>query len=149
MITITTNANEVALDLRKLAVRSDQLAPLMKQIAGDLEDVTESAFEKEEDPVTGRKWEALKAPTIQSRRRRNKWPGKKLQVTGRLAASITSRFTQTKARIGTNLKYAGTHQQGIRGRNIPQRRFIGLGPADLIKLRQTVQKFLVNRFNSA
>ncbi len=149
MIVIKTNANEVSLDLRKLALGADQLKPLMRQIAGDLEDVTESAFEKEADPVTGRKWEALKAPTIESRRRRNKWPGKKLQVTGRLATSITSRFTQTKARIGTNLKYAGTHQKGIRGRNIPQRRFIGLGPADLVRLRKTVHKFLVNRFNSA
>lgn len=144
MIEIRTNGSEVALDFKKLAIDLTRLAPLMRGIAGDLEDSVERAFEQQRDPITGKFWAKLKPATISARRRKNKI-GKKLQVTGRLVNSIISSYKTTSAKIGTNVKYAGVHQKGYK--HIPQRRFIGLGPLDLIQLRRRTRKYLINRFN--
>lgn len=139
MIKISTNANQVSINLKNLG--NLDTSPLMRVIAGDLEDIVETAFENEADPVTGRRWDRLTPRTIEARRRKGKWPGKKLQVTGRLVSSITTKATRTTARIGTNVKYSGPNQK--------RRRFIGMGPKHIRKLRRRVLVFVKNKFNSA
>lgn len=79
----------------------------MKIVAGMMFDAVETNFEKQGRP----RWKRLKASTLGQRRRQNK-TGKILQVGGKLAASITQKFTATTATVGTNLKYAAIHQKG-------------------------------------
>ena len=135
MIKIKSNANVVSLRIKNLG--NVDTTPLMREIAGDLEDITSTAFEKEQDPVTGRPWKKLHPRTIARRIRIKKWPGKKLQVFGLLKNSIVSAFTRTKARIGTSTEYAGYNQS--------TRRFIGLSRAHIKKLRAKAARFVIRR----
>lgn len=139
MIRIRTNANEVSAKLSSF--KSLDLTDLTRTIAGDLADITESAFEKERDPVTGSAWKRLSKTRIRQRRKMGKWPGKKLQVTGRLAASITTKHTRTKARIGTNVNYALPNQD--------MRRFIGISARNKAAIGRKAALFVKKRFNLA
>lgn len=49
-----------------------------------------------------------------------------LQVTGRLLNSLAVRSTSQTAMVGTNVKYATTHQFGDASRNIPKRKYLYL-----------------------
>jgi len=69
------------------------------------------------------KWDKLKPRTLK-RRRKGGAGAKILQDTGRLKQSIRTRVTARDVAIGTNLRYAATHQFGDRKRNIPQRQFL-------------------------
>ena len=135
MIKIKTNASRVSLKLKNAG--NIDTTGLMREIAGDLEDVTATAFEKEQDPVTGRPWKRLKPSTIAARRRIGKWPGKKLQVFGALVSSITSSFSRTKARIGTSIKYSIYNQVN--------RRFIGLSRTHIKGLKKKSARFVIKR----
>ena len=81
-------------------------------------------FDREQSP-DGTKWKALAPATVKHRMRRNKSGYMKiLQDTGELRRSVTYEAGQSYVRIGSNLKYARTHQFG-RG-NIPARPFLGI-----------------------
>lgn len=146
MIRFVTNAFSVAADFRKLSRDVGNLSPLMRLIAGELDDIKEKAFEKERDPKTGAAWRPLKPSTVSARRRRGK-AGKKLQVTGRLVNSITTRTTSTSARIGTNLIYANVHNQGFG--SIPQRRFLGFSTISVRRIRRLAEQYFAQKWRSA
>jgi len=133
MIKFKSNARKVSIDLRNAA--NVDTTPLMREIAGDLEDITETAFQKESDPVTGRPWKALARATIKYRTRIKKWPGKKLQVFGMLAGRIQTDFSRTKARIGSSVEYAGFVQD--------RRRFIGLSRIHKKKIKKKAALFVL------
>ena len=94
--------------LNQLVERTSDLHPLMKNIAGILEDSVEENFEQECRP----KWEGLKSSTIAQRTKKGYYPGKILQMRGELASSITSNYDENSAVIGTNKIYAAIHQFG-------------------------------------
>ena len=77
-----------------------------------LKDVTKEAFKSEADPATGAKWEALKNP----RGPLAKSPGSTspiLKDRGTLWRSISfNAFADGSVIIGSNLVYAGIHQEG-------------------------------------
>jgi phage virion morphogenesis protein len=77
--------------------------PLMNEIAGIMHDAVEENFEKEGRPG---KWALLAKSTIRQRKAKGHWPGKILQVRGRLAASIQTRADNNNAAVGTNVVYA-------------------------------------------
>ena len=143
MITIKSNANKISIKLKNLG--NIDLSKLMRSLAGDLQDITEDAFQDEADPVTKKPWTDLKKITKDIRRRSGKWPGKKLQVKGRLASSITTKSGRTTAAIGTNVTYAGVHQFG--SRRTPRRRFIGVSKIHLLSIRNRAEKFVKGKFN--
>jgi len=62
----------------------------------------------------GSAWPPLRESTL-ARRRKGKGSrsGKPLQDTGRMKASIASRFGSTWAEVGTNVEYAPAHQFGV------------------------------------
>ena len=130
MIRIHIDDSDIRDGLRRLKERSSNLRPVMTQIAGDMADAVEQNFESEGRP----KWKPLHPSTIKQRQKKGKWPGKILQVTGRLAASVSQKSTANRAIVGTNVAYAGKMQQ--------DRPFLNLAPPDLIQIQNTIRKHL-------
>lgn len=136
--------------------RSLDLAPLMDQIGNAMEVTTHERFESESDP-DGNPWK-------QSIRARTEG-GKTLTKDGHLDNSITHSFTADSAEIGSNLIYAGIHQQGgrISGKSgnlrfqlpgalgfrsvesvlIPARPFLGLGGDDEMTIGELTGDYLL------
>nr|BDD48261.1 Mu-like prophage FluMu G protein 2 [bacterium] len=107
-IEIQLDNEELQRYLQQLAEQTSDLHPLMKNIAGILEDSVEENFEQQGRP----KWQRLKKSTIEQRVKKRYWPGKILQMRGELAASITSYYDENSAVVGTNKVYAAIHQFG-------------------------------------
>lgn len=105
---VKVESDTISPALQALGARLSDLTPLMRQIAAILESEIEDNFEAEGRPA----WDALSPVTIKRREKGGHWPGKKLQVTGQLAASIESAHTATEATAGTNKEYAKTQQFG-------------------------------------
>ncbi len=85
-------------------------------------------FDKEQSP-DGIKWKSLSPARVKQRLKRHKSGYMKiLQDTGELRRSIKYQAGQKYVRIGSNLKYARTHQFGRE--NIPARPFLGVIPSE-------------------
>ena len=142
-IEIKIDNKEVESRLLDLAQRSENLRPLMKNIAGIFAYSTEENFKEEGRP----KWENLKDSTIKQRTKKKQWPGMILQVTGQLASSINTYYDNDSAVIGSNLDYAAIHQKGGQaGKNksaeIPARPYLKLTDNDFEEILQTCEDFL-------
>ena len=98
--------------LGELISKFEKRAPLMKILAGMMEDAVEENFEAEGRP----KWAPWKSNAYWAQRR----GGKILQRSGRLAKSITAYSDNEMATVGTNVVDAGIHQSGGKI-NIPAR----------------------------
>lgn len=105
MIKITIADGGVKTALAGLSTRMGHMAPVMRVIAGLLEDRTAQNFATESGPLG--KWPAIKPPKNKARTN-----PKILQDTARLKASITTRYSDNTAEIGTNVIYAAIHQFG-------------------------------------
>ena len=142
-IEIKIDNKEVETKLLDLAQKSENLRPLMKNIAGIFAYSTEENFKEEGRP----KWENLKDSTIKQRTKRTQWPGMILQVTGQLASSVNTYYDNDSAIIGSNLAYAAIHQLGGQaGRNktaeIPARPYLKLTDNDFEEILHTCENFL-------
>jgi len=130
--------------LQKLVSKTENLRPLMKNIAGIMMDSVEENFEKEGRPE---KWQGIAKSTIKQRTKKGYWPGRILQVRGELAASITSKYDENSALVGTNKVYAAIHQfGGDAGRNkkveIPVRPYLKLGETEKTEIIHEIQNYL-------
>lgn len=105
MIRISISDDGVKTALAGVSARMGNMAPAMRVIAGLLEDRTAQNFADESGPLG--KWPAIKPPKNKARTN-----PKILQDTARLKSSITSRYGDDSAEIGTNLVYAAIHQFG-------------------------------------
>lgn len=142
-IEIKIDNKEVESKLLDLAQKSENLRPLMKNIAGIFAYSTEENFKEEGRP----KWENLKDSTIKQRTKRKYWPGMILQVTGQLASSVNTYYDDTSAIISSNLAYAAIHQLGGEtGRNktaeIPARPYLKLTDNDFEEILHVCENFL-------
>lgn len=142
-IEIKIDNKEVESKLLDLAQKSENLRPLMKNIAGIFAYSTEENFKEEGRP----KWENLKDLTIKQRTKRKYWPGMILQVTGQLASSVNTYYDDTSAIISSNLAYAAIHQLGGEtGRNktaeIPARPYLKLTDNDFEEILHVCENFL-------
>lgn len=140
--------------LNRAAAGMRNTRPLMRSVAGIMLRAVEDNFAEEGRP----KWKDLQPSTKLTRYKQGTWPGKILQRSGGLAASITQSFDATSAVVGTNKVYAAINQFGGRtkphvirpktkralsfggivvrqvnhpGSNIPARPFLRLTPRDL------------------
>lgn len=143
-IEIKIDDKEIQKYLQKLIVKTENLRPLMKNIAGIMMDSVEENFEAEGRPE---KWQELKPSTIKQRTKKGYWPGRILQVRGELAASITSKYDNNSAVVGTNKVYAAIHQLGGNaGRNkkveIPARPYLKLGEKEFEKIKSSILKYI-------
>jgi phage virion morphogenesis protein len=105
---------------------------LLDFIGKELVDISEQAFQNEADPSTGEKWATLKNP----RGKEASEPGSTrpiLHDSGLLVASIHRELLDDAVIVGSDRKYAATHQYGINtgwhGSRIPARLYLGK-PAD-------------------
>lgn len=99
---------EVQAILQRMVDQSRDLKPLMTSIARTLAAETEANFAAQGRP----KWAGLEDSTKASRQAKGKWPGLMLQVSGRLAKSITMASSSDTAEVGSNVVYAAIHQFG-------------------------------------
>jgi len=168
MIDLKIDASRAAYALEMLRVSALDASPAMRAIAGDMERAVEKNFAGEGRP----RWLGLSPGTIAARSKQGTWPGKILQRTGQLAASITSHADSTSATVGTNLVYAAIHQLGghtrahtitVRkgkalafggicrrsvhhpGSTIPARPFLALDVDDERQIQESVILFLTGR----
>ncbi len=94
--------------LQRLIDESASLAPLMRSVAQTLAAETETNFQLQGRP----RWDDLTASYKKQRAEKGTWPGNILQVTGRLAASISTASDEDSAEVGSNVVYAAIHQFG-------------------------------------
>jgi phage virion morphogenesis protein len=145
------NGAEVAAFFNQLLQRTNDLSPVMRQIAGVLEDVPEESFATESAP-DGTPWDDLSDYTKTERSERGYWPGQILQRSGRLAASIESDFDDNNASVGTTVIYAAIQHHGgmtspnsmIPNKPIPARPFLGLGEQQEADIMGILREFLMS-----
>jgi phage virion morphogenesis protein len=94
--------------LQRMVDQSRDLTPLMENVAKTLASETSANFAAQGRPS----WVPLLESTKAARAAKGKGDGKMLQVTGRLASSITTAHTNNTAQVGTNVIYAAIHQFG-------------------------------------
>ena len=143
-IEIKLDNKEVELRLLDLAKRSENLRPLMKNIAGIFTYSTEENFKEQGRPD---KWIDLAESTKKQRTKTGHYPGQILQVSGQLASSISTYYDNDSAVIGSNLDYAAIHQLGGQaGKNqsvtIPARPYLKLTDNDFEEILLEIIKFL-------
>ena len=143
-IEIKFDNKEVESKLLDLAQKSENLRPLMKNIAGIFAYSTEENFKNEGRPD---KWTELSESTIKQRTKNKQWPGMILQISGQLASSVNTYYDNDSAVIGSNLEYAAIHQLGGQaGRNkaveIPARPYLQLTPEDFEEILSMTENFL-------
>lgn len=149
MINIEYNDSQVMSALNELMRRMGDLTPVMRDIAGVMEDATERAFDNEQDPESGLAWHPLMASTV-AMRGGNAHPI--LQNSGQLAASIVSAYGADFAEIGTNKVYAAIQHLGgttasnsmIPGKDIHARPFLGLGDDDQEEILNILNSYLAS-----
>lgn len=81
-------------------------------IAGGLDEAVQKNFRTQTAGMGGQAWAPLAKSTLRNKRRKNR---KILQIRGQaggLLGSITTRYDEAYAEIGTNLAYARIHQLG-------------------------------------
>ena len=143
-IEIKIDNKDVERKLLELAQKSENLRPLMKNIAGIFASATEENFKNEGRPD---KWTELSEATKKQRTKQKKWPGQILQVSGQLASSISTQYDDESAIIGSNLDYAAIHQLGGQaGKNkkveIPARPYLKLTDDDFEEILTETENFL-------
>lgn len=143
-IEIKLDNKEVESRLLDLAKRSENLRPLMKNIAGVFAYSTEENFKEEGRPD---KWTELSESTIKQRTKNKQWPGMILQISGQLASSVNTYYDDDSAVMGSNLEYAAIHQLGGQaGKNksveIPARPYLQLTPDDFEEILSMTENFL-------
>ena len=142
-IEIKLDNKEVESRLLDWVKRSENLRPLMKNIAGIMADSTEENFKEEGRP----KWKDLSEKTKTARKKTGHYPGQILQVSGQLALSVTTQYDDSSAVIGSNKVYATIHQLGGQaGKNkkitIPARPYLSLTDDDFEDIIETIEHYI-------
>jgi phage virion morphogenesis protein len=129
--------------LAELAAKYDDLTPIMVAAAAIAAQASERAFQEERSPG-GQQWPPLATATQRAFVARGVRRGAHpiLQVTGQLAASLSSMVTPQSMVFGTNMIQAAVQQFGESDRNIPSRAFVGLSDDDLSAIEQAAVAFL-------
>ena len=137
----------------KLTRRARDASPAFAEIRELMLSEIEENFEQEggfsspDSPIGGDKdWPDLEPSTKKKRARKGKWPGKILQVSGQLAASITGDSGRDYAQAGTNKEYAAIqHYGGQAGRNrsvtIEPRPYMHIPYRSLEEAREILEDF--------
>jgi phage virion morphogenesis protein len=105
-IKLTGNAQQ---QLSQIQHRLANPAKLMASVSVELASLTEKAFDKEGSPE---RWQSLAASTIKARTKRGHWPGKILQESGGMAASVTPSSNADEARLTSSKPYSAIQQLG-------------------------------------
>ncbi len=88
--------------LRRAAAQMQDTRPLMRSVAGIMMRAVEDNFEQQGRPA----WADLHPGTKLARAKEGTWPGKILQRSGQLAASMVRKSDSNTAQVGSNKVYA-------------------------------------------
>jgi phage virion morphogenesis protein len=110
MIAVTVDDSAIRSTLAALQARTANLQPAMRTIGADMVERIRMGFKQSQSPY-GDKWTALSA-TTQALNKARRAGGQPLLDTGKLRASISFTATGTGVTVGSELVYAGTHQNG-------------------------------------
>ncbi|MBD3614254.1 phage virion morphogenesis protein [Kingella kingae] len=124
MIKISVESESLEHSLNQLLQNIQNRRPMMASVAAELLSMTEDNFESES--WGGDKWKETHRG------------GKKLQLSGQLAASLTTQSGNDFARIGSNKPYAAIHHiggQAGRGRkvHIPARPYLPIDGSGVLQ----------------
>lgn len=110
MIEISLDAKQLEHGLGELLKNATNTRPMMRAIATEMVSLTEDNFESES--WGGQRWpDSARSLSETLDPKRNK-RGKTLQLSGQLAASISTQVGNDFARIGSNKPYAAIHHLG-------------------------------------
>lgn len=137
----TGNAGSLQQKLKDIADGLRDMRPLWQAVGMYIQRQTiKERFDKEQSPG-GQKWKPLAPATLRQRAKRHKTGHARiLQDTGELRRSITYEAETNSVRVGTNLKYARTHQFG-RG-NIPARPFLGVNDEEKRHIHSMISAYI-------
>lgn len=144
-IEIKVDNAEILKVLKRLSEKTQNLRPIMRNIAGIMMDSVEENFAQQGRP----KWKDLADVTKKQRKKEGKWPGMILQKSqGGLADSISSEYGDDYAVVGTNKKYAAIHQFGGpagRGKkvNIPARPYLALSDDAVEEIKEEIKSYFI------
>jgi phage virion morphogenesis protein len=120
MTQITIDTIPLQKALRKMLRKLEHREELMKRVAGDMMDAVEENFAQHGRP----QWQQLAPSTIRARAKRGRGPTNILLDRGLLHNSISMRFDENQAVVGTNVPYAAIHQFGGTIMHYPQSRLM-------------------------
>lgn len=133
MIKAKINIAPIKKTFEVLISKGQNLRPALNAIEGTIMDSMADTFEKEGVP----KWENLSKRRQAERVRKGRGANSpKLRDDSILINSIVPKIEGNKVRIGTNNKYAATHQYGDKKRNIPARPFLVYRKKDDEEIRE-------------
>lgn len=138
---IETNIQELEKYLNDMAKRTNNMKPVMNTIGETLHRKSMEAFEKEQDPITGRAWSPISSTSLFAQtggKKNSKTKNGKhtksflravadkriLRDKGDLQNSIDYTATNDSLEFVAAKEYAATHFFGDRKRNIKQRRYM-------------------------
>lgn len=112
-IKIEINDEELIKELKRLAAKTKDMTPIMRKISAKMHYAVEENFATEGARL-GKNWADLNHFTKEQRSNLGKYPGAILNRSGSsgLIGSITSRYDNNSAMVGTNKVYAAIHQFG-------------------------------------
>jgi phage virion morphogenesis protein len=120
-----SNIQELENYLSAMAKRTTNMRPVMGMIGEKIVTISKEAFEKEQDPISGKAWSPLSKATLKSKARRGKANNKKLVDSADLKTkSIDYEATNDSVETYASGEYAATHFFGDDSRNIKQRRYM-------------------------
>lgn len=128
MLDIDVNSQELEKALSQLDSNLKDTSALMRRIAGALKTRTDMNI-RQGISAEGNPFAELAESTIKQRTKKNKWPGRILQVENLLNRSVTTDSGKEYAAIGSNLPYARRQQLGDikpdqRGVELPARPYM-------------------------
>lgn len=143
MIDIEFDDKHAVQVMARLIGACEHRAPLMRTISETMFSAVEENFARQGRPA----WQGLAPATIAQRREHGYWPGKILQRSGQLAASVVPAYDNDSAQVGTNKRYAAIQQLGGkagRGRKVtlPARPFLSLTEIDHEDIIEDVADYL-------
>lgn len=131
--------------LNVLKIMGGDMTAAMLEISEYLHERTRDHFDNEEDP-DGTPWQTLSAETIERKEKKGISVNKILHgETLHLRDTIFSFSSDDEAGISTGPgtdAYAATHQFGDPDRDIPERRYFGIGDVDEIEILGIIQEHL-------
>ena len=146
MIEIKVEDQQVQDLFRRLLAKTSDLKPVMMEISETMLQAVKDNFDTEGARL-GQRWDGLSGVTKKARRTKGTWPGKILQVSGKLLGSISAKYNKTSAIVGAAKPYAAIqHFGGPAGREkkviIPKRPYMEINNRDMEKITDTIKRFL-------
>lgn len=119
-----SNIQELESFLGNMAQRTKNLRPVMGMIGEKVVTISKEAFEKEQDPISGKAWSPLSQATLKNKAKRGKTQSRKLEDSSDLKKSIDYEASNYSVEMYAGKVYAATHFFGDDRRNIEQRRYM-------------------------